>query len=125
MSQTAFTLYNEPGDRYRRVQDVEVGAHHHDPKDTELAAALYAVASSGSQKVELLKAFANASWRGFTDHEAVAATGMPMSSINSRRNSLVKSGWVTDSGRRRPSPVSRLDVIVWTVTPAGSRQVVR
>ena len=122
-SQATFDIFTEPGDRFRRVQDGEVGFHAHDPSDTQLGSALALVKTSGDKKVRLLKALVDAGWYGLTDHDSVRVTGLPMSSVNSIRGLLKRREWVMDSTRRRPSPVSGLPVIVWTATPAGRRQV--
>ena len=116
-------VYSEPGDRHLRVGDGEVGLHHRDASETELAAALSVVETSGQQKVDLLKVLVDADWNGSTDWETHFKTGMLMSTICSRRNALVRRGWVKDSGRRRISPMSGLYITVWTSTITGRRQV--
>lgn len=120
--QAQFDLYSEPGDRPRRLGDSEVGWHHSAPSDTELHSALAEVPKRGDKKKRLLRAYVQAGFHGLIDHEAVAKTGLPMSSITSVRGSLRERGWVTDSGRRRPSPFGNPNII-WTVTSAGRRQV--
>lgn len=122
VSYPTLDLFSEPGDRHRRVQDAEVGFHAHDPSDTQLGSALALVKTSGAKKGRLLTALVEAGWRGLTDHEAVVAARLPMSSVNSIRNKLVDRDWVEDSGRRRMSPFKR-PVAVWVATIAGRRQV--
>ena len=115
-------VYSEPGDRHLRVGDGEVGFHHSDPVDTELGSALAQVHTSGDKKRRLLRALVDARWRGLTDHEAVAKTGMQMSSVNSTRNMLVERGLVKGSDYRRLSPFGQ-KTIVWTATDKGRRAV--
>ncbi|MPZ13798.1 MAG: hypothetical protein GEU73_05140 [Chloroflexi bacterium] len=121
MNQRAFDLHTEPGERYRRVQDSEPGFSHRNAGPTEIAGALAQVPVSGKNKLDLLKVYADAGWRGYSDMELHFKTGIAIYSINSRRNTLIKHGWVEDSGKVRPSPTSRLDVKVWRITDKGIR----
>lgn len=113
--QTTFDIYAEPGDRFTRVGDSEVGHHHSNPSDTELRGALSVVPKRGDQKKRLLALYRAAGRKGYTDHELVAASGLPLSSINSIRASLKKRGLVEDSGERREGP-TKLPNIVWRAT---------
>ena len=113
MSQASlFDTYSEPGDRFTRVGDCEVGYHHSNPSDTELRGALSVVPKRGDQKKRLLALYREAGSRGYTDHEMVEASRLPMSSVNSIRGSLKTRGLVGDSGKRREGP-SKLPNIVW------------
>lgn len=50
--------------------------------------------------------------KGLTDHEAAAILGRPLSSINGRRNELMRQGKVRDSGRVKPGPYGT-DCTIW------------
>jgi hypothetical protein len=57
-----------------------------------------------------------------TDHEARAALGLPLSSINSIRNGAKACGLVEKGSTTRPSPYG-VQCRVWILTPAGRRAV--
>ncbi len=68
----------------------------------------------------VLETLQRASPDGLTDSEIQQMLGLAGSSERPRRVWLARSGWVVDSGLRRPSPTGR-QCVVWIVTrPAAS-----
>lgn len=91
---------------------------HSRSRETERAAAASLVPTSGTKRAAYLQALADAGYRGLTDHEASALLGLPVSSINGRRNELV--GWIEDSGRTRIGPYDKPNA-VWVANERGRR----
>ena len=56
---------------------------------------------------------------GFTDHEIEQLLGIPLQTVNARRNALVKEGYLVDSGRTRPTPRGR-QASVWVLARKDS-----
>lgn len=85
----------------------------HDATDTQVAAARSAYGKSGTQRRAVYDAIEEA--EGLTDHEIADRLSIYLSSVNASRNSLVKDGFVQDSGARRPSGRGGM-AIVWEAT---------
>ena len=68
----------------------------------------------------VLQALDNAGRLGLTDHEHEPINRLLQDSAGKRRGELVAMGFVTHSGRTRPSPRGR-ESTVWVVTFAGQQ----
>lgn len=97
MTQGTLPLENRPG------------LHHKDAGDTERAGAESVTPRSGTQRAAVLRAIQDSPR---TDHEISRYLLLPMSSVNARRNELVRDGLVEDSGLRRKGPYGN-DNVVW------------
>lgn len=95
-----------------------IGKFHGDPQVTEIAAALRALPRTGSQRRLVLDGVGAAGERGLTDEEIAVVEGVADTAHRTRRNELVKGGWVRDSGRTRKTD-SGSDSIVWVLTDQG------
>ena len=73
---------------------------------------------SGTLRFRVLMALADYP-AGLTDSEIALVTGLSYNSFGPRRRELFKMGWVTDSGRRRPSVETKASQEVWVLTPDG------
>jgi len=52
---------------------------------------------------------------GLCDHELEEKTGWLHQSASAARNTLMKDGWIVDSGQRRNTPQNN-PAIVWVIT---------
>ena len=93
---------HELGEAYARVSDP--GTSH---------AAAESVKGEVANKMEsLVLTTLKAHYNGLTNHELVAATGLPWSSITPRVRPLVNRGLVEDSGIKKKGPTNRM-CTVW------------
>lgn len=79
--------------------------------------AQHAAVRRGQKLMHLLRAYLRAGERGLTGHEAVAATGLPMSSLCSLRCALRDAGELRREGERMGLYGVSVDVDV--ITAAG------
>lgn len=86
-----------------------VGRHH---PDTAVAAAARALPKTGTMRRITYDHLVAVGDHGATDHELEVHFGRTHQSMSACRNSLMRDGWVTDSGRRRPLPNGN-KAIVW------------
>ena len=93
------------------VDDVraQVGRFH---PDTAQHAAARALPRSGSDRRRVYDLILERGAEGATDDELEVALDLPHQTASARRNGLRDDGWVTDSGRKRPTR-SGADAIVW------------
>lgn len=99
-----------------------IGAFHAPDKgapETERAAAIAEYPKSGTDRLTALHALAAAGDNGLTDWEGSIVTGLYLYTYAPRRVDLKKSGWVEDSGKRRPTPRKKSPAVVWWLTEAG------
>jgi predicted ArsR family transcriptional regulator len=89
------------------------------PTDTSRRTAERIMPRTGSTRRAILNQLIELGPRfGATDQELQHALGISGDTVRPRRVELVEDGWVTDSGRRRPTP-SGHDAIVWVPTEAA------
>lgn len=69
----------------------------------ELAAAKAAPKAKG-KRLQVLTWIAGQGNKGATDHETAAALGFPLQTVCARRNELLGTGLVQDSGKTRKTP---------------------
>lgn len=89
----------------------QVGTFH---ADTAQQAATRALPRSGSDRRRVYDFIVERGETGATDDELEVALGLPHQTASARRNGLRDDGWLTDSGRKRPTR-SGVDAIVWVV----------
>lgn len=97
---------------------VEAGAHHREPRPTELEAAYRVMPRTGTQRMIVLLAIGAAGDYGLTDQEIAEQTGLYLYSAAPRRNELLRGGWVEDSGYRRDTGRGGQG-IAWRLTTRG------
>lgn len=101
----------EPDKRKKSVdRDVVLVGHNH--PETSKAAAARALPASGTKRAILLDAI-KGSADGLCDFELEQRFAWKHESASACRRSLVKDGWLRDSGRRRKVPDTGNDAIVW------------
>jgi hypothetical protein len=93
------------------------GIAHRDAHPTERRAAQMVTPRTGSQRRLVLDAI-GFSTDGLTDEEVAMFPGVADTAHRTRRNELVRDGWVQDSGRVRATQ-SGSPSIVWELTPRG------
>lgn len=84
------------------------------PRSTSLKAVEKAFPKSGTKRRTTYELIKEAGMYGMCDHEIEQATGWVHQSASSVRNSLMKDGWIQDSGIRRKTPQGN-DSIAWVV----------
>lgn len=82
------------------------------PTDTQREAASKAVLRAGTRRRHIFNLIAEREF-GLTDHEIEALTDYTHQSASATRNSLMRDGYIWDSGYRRPNSRGNL-CIVWT-----------
>ena len=119
MTPEALSLFDAP---FPAPDIPRVQVARHAPR-TSIDAARLALPRSGTARLKVLAAIANAP-EGLTDHQIVAVTLRQLCTINPRRLELVQLGWVEDSGKRRMFR-EHSPAIVWTLTAEGKREWAR
>ena len=109
-------------DRRRQPDEnvVPVGMHH---PETSKRAAKRSFPHSGTWRLKVLMEILSSEGHerdgvppGRCDHELERIFDRAHESISATRNSLMKDGWIVDSGVRRPHPVTGNEAIVWRAT---------
>lgn len=85
--------------------------------ETSHGAARAAYPKSGSQRALVLEKIREAGELGATDWELEVATGWKHQSVSATRNSLMRDGWIRDSGKRRRTDTGNL-AVAWVVVEA-------
>lgn len=93
-------------------RNVVLVGHQHPP--TAQAAAQRALPASGTKRAMVLDAI-RASDDGLCDWELERLFAWKHESASACRRSLVKDGWLADSGRTRPVPDTGNAAIVWVI----------
>lgn len=105
------------GDLSDPAENTVGGVRRTDP-ETSAAAAYDVLPRTGTQRMRVLEFLVAQGDQGATDDETMTALAMEPSSAQTRRNELMKGGWVYDTGQVRPTHTGQ-DAIVWAVTPDG------
>ena len=92
------------------ANEVQVGKHH---PETSFAAAERAFHTRG--KLKRLVYDLIAEHGDLCDHELEEITGRTHQSVSATRNTLMNSGWVEDSGKRRKTPQGNF-AIAWRIS---------
>lgn len=96
-----------------------LGAISHDATDTQVAASLRVIRRTTVlwkilEQLGMLRLFtAVADYMGATDEELERALRRRHETVSSARNTLMRDGWIADTGRRRNGRT------VWDFTPLG------
>lgn len=90
-------------------------AIHHRAQPTSRLAAARALPHSGTKRRMIYELIKESSMFGLCDHELEEKTGWLHQSASAARNTLMKDGWITDSGQRRNTQQGN-PAIVWIVT---------
>lgn len=93
--------------------DARIGFAHRNAPESERQGAAVARLTSGMKRRRILDALERAGSKGLTDAEIHLETRIPISSINSCRNSLIGDKLVEKAPFRRKSPLSTVHVQVW------------
>lgn len=104
----------------RTPKSPRAGHHHRNASETEIAAALSIVGTSGDKRFEILRVIANAGLEGLTQWQIIDKTDFLRSSVSGRVRDLVLGEWVRNSGRKRIEKTGR-PAIVWIATERGRR----
>lgn len=80
--------------------------------ETSRIAALKALPRTGTKKEKIYNLIKEQGMFGLCDHEIEKATGWKHQSASAMRNSLMRDGWVIDSGARRNTDEGN-PAIVW------------
>lgn len=80
--------------------------------ETSRAAAKKALPRTGTKKEKIYNLIMEQGMFGLCDHEIEKATGWKHQSASAMRNSLMRDGWVIDSGSRRNTDEGN-PAIVW------------
>lgn len=89
-----------------------VVAIHANAQETSRLAAAKALPNSGTKRRITYDLIATAGMFGLCDHELEEKTGWLHQSASAARNTLMKDGWIKDSGLRRNTPQGN-PAIVW------------
>lgn len=104
----------EPPERPRKPVNRDVVLVGHKHPETSLQAAQRALPSSGSKRRLILDAIRD-SGDGLCDWQLERMFEWKHESASACRRSLVKDGWLRDSGRTRPVPDTGNPATVWEV----------
>lgn len=88
---------------------------------TEREAAIEQYPRSGTARRRVLDYIASAGDDGATDEEAALALDMRLYTAAPRRNELLNTGWIYDTGRSRRTTTGS-KAVVWALTSTGRRQ---
>lgn len=95
----------------RPAVDRNIVVLHHDPQRTSYAAAMRVLPKTGTKRKRVYDYLLT---RSATDEEIETALGMSGNTVRPTRGSLVKDGWIKDSGITRPTRAGN-DAIVWQI----------
>lgn len=94
---------------------LDIGATH---PDTSEKMRERKIGKTGTQRRMIYDLALERGEHGITDDEVEQTLGLLHQSASAARNSLMKDGWLLDSGARRKTR-SREDAIVWVAHPGG------
>lgn len=87
-------------------------AIHHRAQETSRIAAQKALPNSGTKRRIIFELIKDSAMFGLCDHELEVKTGWLHQSASAARNTLMKDGWILDSGQRRNTAQGN-PAIVW------------
>jgi hypothetical protein len=102
----------------RKSIDRNVVSVSKNARDTSLNAMGKAFPKSGTKRREIYELIKSEGMFGLCDHEIEQRTGWLHQSASASRNSLMKDGWIVDSGQRRKTNQGN-DAIVWIISEKG------
>ena len=102
----------------RKSIDRNVVAISRNVKDTSLSAIKKVFPKSGTKRRTIYELIKTEGMFGLCDHEIEERTGWLHQSASASRNSLMKDGWIVDSGQRRKTNQGN-DAIVWVISDKG------
>lgn len=107
------------------IDDMPPPALDANPRDTSVEAAFKAAPKAGSLRRKIIsEVWLRPSLGGLTCDELERRLNRPHTSVSSAVNSLLRAGWLRDSGLRRPTR-NHTPAVVWEVTPLGHDELRR
>lgn len=96
------------------------GLVHEHSTDTERAAAALVLPRTGTGRLRVLTIIAE-SVEPLTDYDISELTGLRLYTAAPRRGELLRSGWIEDSGLRRPTDTGT-NAIAWRLSERGREE---